>query len=167
MSDSPLILRRGVTEEVYLLRFPRQPATRALTAWDALRAGFNNVDVQYWELTEDFYYVSDIWGPICVPKGFITDFASIPGIFQNIVRNDSPEILCGSVVHDFLYKQCGDIGNGKILSFQQSNTELTRCMFYSNAPDVIKDGVFNAVQFGGRSTWNGYCDRLGVPARKV
>lgn len=59
-----------------------------------------------WELYEDFIYITNIelpWGFIIkIPKGFITDFASIPKIFWPLLprwHKYGP----AAIVHDYLY----------------------------------------------------------------
>ena len=42
------------------------------------------IDDKYWEVMEDYYYQTSR-GTIRVPKGFRTDYASVPRIFRNII----------------------------------------------------------------------------------
>lgn len=44
-----------------------------------------------------------VWENIIVPKGFRTNFASIPACLHGFVDNDSSDIREASVVHDYLY----------------------------------------------------------------
>ena len=63
------------------------------------------IDDKYWEVLEDYYYETSI-GIIKVPKGFKTDYASVPKIFRNII-NTYGKHGRGAVVHDWLYSsQC-------------------------------------------------------------
>ena len=56
------------------------------------------------ELTENLsYYVDDNY-VIVIPKGFKTDFASIPRIFWNIIAPIGKWTL-PSVLHDYLYSE--------------------------------------------------------------
>lgn len=59
------------------------------------------VDDDYWEVLEDYFYETSI-GIIKVPKGFKTDYASVPKIFRNII-NCSGKHGRAAVVHDWLY----------------------------------------------------------------
>jgi len=54
------------------------------------------------ELLHDFIYVSDILGLIRVPKGFKTDFASIPWIFRPAFPTNY--LSHAATVHDYLYR---------------------------------------------------------------
>jgi len=60
----------------------------------------------HWEVTEEFrYYIrSENSGDfITVPKGFVTDGASIPRIFWSIVGPPWGDYGYAAIVHDFLY----------------------------------------------------------------
>ena len=63
------------------------------------------IDDKYWEVMEDYYYKTSR-GVIRVPKGFRTDYASVPRIFRNII-NSYGKHGRAAVVHDWLYSsQC-------------------------------------------------------------
>lgn len=56
------------------------------------------------ELVQDFeYYITDKNGEkIVVPKGFITDFASVPRIFWNVIPPIG-KYSKAAIVHDYMY----------------------------------------------------------------
>ena len=62
-------------------------------------------DGRNWKVVEEFYYyLDDEYGErITVPKGFITDFASIPPIFWSILPSIG-KYTKASVIHDYLYQ---------------------------------------------------------------
>ncbi len=63
-------------------------------------------DGKSWELVEEFDYhrgSAESTEIIHVPKGFITDFASIPRVFWNILPPWG-EYGKAAVVHDYLYR---------------------------------------------------------------
>ena len=63
------------------------------------------IDDKYWEVMEDYYYKTSRV-VIRVPKGFRTDYASVPRIFRNII-NSYGKHGRAAVVHDWLYSnQC-------------------------------------------------------------
>lgn len=63
------------------------------------------VDDKYWLVEEDYYYQCSL-GTIIVPKGFKTDYASVPRIFRNII-NSYGKHGRAAVIHDWLYsKEC-------------------------------------------------------------
>lgn len=71
------------------------------TSDDPLRVEY--VDGHAWVLLEDFVYTDAKLGRIVVPAGFVTDFASIPRLFWNVLP---PTGTYGkaAVIHDYLYR---------------------------------------------------------------
>ena len=62
-------------------------------------------DGTHWELEAPFEYYTEIFDKkvyIKVPKGFLTDFASIPKIFHSFI-SDKDKYNKASVIHDYLY----------------------------------------------------------------
>ena len=63
------------------------------------------IDDKYWEVLEEYSYEISR-GLVVVPKGFMTDYASVPKIFRNII-NTYGKHGRAAVVHDWLYSsQC-------------------------------------------------------------
>jgi len=63
-----------------------------------------HLDGLRWELVEAFeYYTADKEHLIKVPKGFITDFASIPRIFWTVIGQPTGRYGKAAVIHDYLY----------------------------------------------------------------
>ena len=59
-----------------------------------------------YELMSDFVYVRGNGKVIFIPKGFVTDGASIPRLFWRLVGDPfAPDYICAAVVHDFLWRQ--------------------------------------------------------------
>ena len=59
------------------------------------------IDDKYWEVLEEYSYETSK-GLVVVPKGFKTDYASVPKIFRNII-NTYGKHGRAAVVHDWLY----------------------------------------------------------------
>lgn len=59
------------------------------------------IDDKYWEVLEEYRYATTK-GVVVVPKGFRTDYASVPKIFRNII-NSYGKHGRAAVVHDWLY----------------------------------------------------------------
>ncbi|EDP74401.1 DUF1353 domain-containing protein [Hydrogenivirga sp. 128-5-R1-1] len=62
-------------------------------------------DGKHWQLEKEFEYYTEIFGDrkyIQIPKGFTTDFASIPKIFHSFIE-DRDKYNKAAVVHDYLY----------------------------------------------------------------
>lgn len=62
------------------------------------------VDATHWQLMDDFYFEG-----LVVPKGFITDFASIPQFLWSILP-PTGSYTKAAVLHDYLYKNGYSIG---------------------------------------------------------
>ena len=69
-------------------------------------------DGKFWELSRDFCFNSTLqedW--LCIPKGFLTDFASIPRVFWTFIGSPaSGKARKAAVCHDFLYRFGKELG---------------------------------------------------------
>jgi hypothetical protein len=146
-----LRFRPGVSEADFLKHFPLPYKVQAVTIYEAGRQGWAT-DRSYWQFLEPFQYVSAKWGPIDIPKGFYTDFASVPPSLHSIVDDDSPIILFPSAPHDFLFTKRksdgarGWLPNGKQLSLTEVNRILTEAMSICGADLLARELVFAAVE---------------------
>ena len=64
------------------------------------------IDGRSWEVTKEFDYLVDYEDKdttIRVPKGFVTDFASVPRVFWTIGFSPTGKHGKAAVVHDYLY----------------------------------------------------------------
>jgi hypothetical protein len=69
---------------------------------------FNIGDIYLWNLAGDLIYRSDLWSElIVVPKGFETDFASIPKWVPRWLFDPSGRHRSSAVVHDYLVRLDG------------------------------------------------------------
>jgi hypothetical protein len=57
----------------------------------------------FYILTSRFSYITNLGDIIIVPKGFKTNFASIPPVLGFYCSSDHWTIRPGSVIHDYLY----------------------------------------------------------------
>ena len=124
-------------------------------------------DGKHWELIEPFeYHVGSKESNeiITVPKGYVTNFASIPQIFWNILP---PVGTYGkaAVIHDWLYQN-----NGKIVLMTKSGNywlvkQYTRKQcddIFLEAMVVLKTGrlarwmIYSHVRWWGWIVWNNY-----------
>ncbi len=110
---------------------------------------------QLYVLEAEFRYESDAFGLIVVPKGFTTDFASIPRPAFWYIDPEDPQILFPSVVHDYLYTRRGDLDRGSnlILSRKACDSCLREGMLSSGARRAQALVVFLAVRMGGGLHW--------------
>jgi hypothetical protein len=148
--------RPGVPEPDFLQHFPLPYAVRAVTIYEADRHGWVT-DRSYWEFIEPFRYVSAAWGPIDIPKGSFTDFASVPPSIHSVIDDDSPIILFPSAPHDFLFTKRPDknntrgwVNNTKQLTLTQVNHVLTEAMAICGANLLTRNVVFAAVELANQ-----------------
>ena len=84
-----------------------------------------------------------------VPVGFITDGASIPKIFQNILSPWGDYGKC-AVLHDFLYRY-GQLGSQKA-----SDQLLLEAMEVAGVEKWKQFVIYRALRIGGWLTWRDY-----------
>lgn len=93
------------------------------------------------------YYLVHSMDIITVPKGFSTDFASIPKLFWNILSPESPHIREASVIHDWLYTQ-------KVIYTRKQADEILRgAMIELGASKLLANIVYWSVRICGGSHW--------------
>jgi hypothetical protein len=57
----------------------------------------------FYLLTSHLSYITNLGDKIIVPKGFKTNFASVPRLAKFYIDDDDWQIRAPSVVHDYLY----------------------------------------------------------------
>jgi hypothetical protein len=81
-----------------------------------------------------------------VPRGFVTDFASIPRLFWNLLRPDG-EYTYPAIIHDFLYwtqTEPRDVAD-----------EILKIGMEEFSIDAVTIAlIYNAVHLGGATAWN-------------
>lgn len=142
-----------ITKEQFMARFPLPYCVQAINPFRAKELGLSS-DVVWWEFKLPFRYVSDKYGVVDIPAGFITDFASVPTCLESIISSDAPEILFASAPHDFLFEKHGKRPGVPDLSFNDVNELLTEAMYYCGANSFQRAEVAIAVKIGGKKLWN-------------
>jgi hypothetical protein len=141
----------SVPETEFKKRFPLPYRVESVSMYEAERRHWNT-DRSYWQFLEKFQYVSPQWGTIEIPKGFYTDFASVPPQLHSIIDDDSPIILLPSAPHDFLFTRRdedgtrGWISKTKQLTLTEVNRVLTEAMNFCGANLLTRAVVFKAVE---------------------
>ena len=134
-------------------RFPSPLKIAALNLDDPRMK--DQTEGQQWELLEAFSFRSCWWGTITVPKGYVTNFASVPKAFHNLIDDDDPVILSGSVIHDYLYTRHGGrhIACLVPLSRQECDDVLCEAMAVCGAARWQIWAVRTALRWFGQSHW--------------
>ncbi len=105
------------------------------------------IDNDLWVVEIPFlYYTGDDGFYIEVPDGTLTDFASVPGIFQSIIPKDGSWTQA-AVLHDYLYKS-------HIKSRKESDEIFLEAMGVLKVPDWKRYAMFYAVRLFGTPAWN-------------
>ena len=103
-------------------------------------------DQSYWVLTEDYIYqFPESKVKIKVPRGFVTDFASIPESFRPAFSEKSAKSNA-AIVHDYLYwdQSCGRGQADRIMQLAMKDAGIS-------SVEVLL--IYGALKFGGRSGW--------------
>ena len=99
------------------------------------------------KFSQPLVFKSDVYEKLLeIPIGFVTNFASIPGILLWFIDVISPEIRDGAAVHDYLYVN-------KIGSREMADLVLLECMIDLGASKTTAYLVFIGVRLGGRAHW--------------
>jgi len=101
------------------------------------------------QLTEPFRYLSTDHGEIQIPAGFITDGASVPRIFWNIL---SPfgDYFGAAIVHDYLYTPAN-----RHFTRRQADRIFLSAMEDAGVPFIRRRTIYRAVRLGGWRSFRG------------
>jgi len=82
---------------------------------------------------------------VVIPRGFVTDMASIPPVLQSIIQQNGPYQL-PAVVHDYLYwrQDC---------SREQSDRILLLAMTEHDVSKPHRTAIYDAVRAAGQFAW--------------
>lgn len=121
--------------------FPKRPRFEALLPHECVDGK------QLFVFTDEFICNTPNNGQVVIPVGFITDFASIPGIAKGWLDDDDPRILCPSCIHDFRYKMGFDR--------KKADQELCDLMSLCGARRTMGWTVKLMVRIFGGTHWQG------------
>lgn len=121
-------------------------------------------DVGSWELTADLIYIG-VRDQFLVPKGFTTDFASIPSIFQGLIPKHG-RFDAAAIVHDYLYNVQPKVwrpeGEYSRITRKESDGIFRRIMKELGVGRIRRNLMYRAVRLGGWVPWNKSRKRLDV-----
>jgi len=106
-------------------------------------------DNQQWMLVENLVYIlGQTRVSITVPKGFVTDFASIPQPFWSFGLSPSGRYSRAAIIHDYLYwtQACTRL---------EADNILVIAMKESMVPESTRNTIYRGVRLGGATAWNG------------
>lgn len=116
-----------------------------------------------WKLLDHLTYSvhNDPNDLIEVPEGFITDFASVPRIFWNIIPPFG-EYSSAAVIHDFLYNRHGDVPEGKHRSRKDCDLIFLEAMEVMSVPWWKRQVMYRAVRTFGWWPWDYRAKKIAV-----
>lgn len=133
---------------------------RFLTALDVRKVGYDRSGRPIWELLADLVYESAKYGRIVVPKGFRTNFASVPRLpVIFLVAGDMAHEM--ATVHDWLYT-VHTIADRPItradadaifLEALRAGTTI-EAPFDKKVPELLAKLMYRAVSLAGQSSWD-------------
>ena len=107
-----------------------------------------SVDDKLWLLLSPLHYESDILGPIKVPLGFMTDFASVPRVpIAYMLFGDRAHRE--SVIHDYLYRT----DSVPRATYSQANNVFLEAMKVRGKGYFVRYAMYWGVVLGG---WTAY-----------
>lgn len=96
---------------------------------------------------------------VIVPKGFVTDFASIPRAFWSALRPDG-EYAYAAVVYDYLYWT-------QTRSREEADHIMKMAMEDFDVGTVTIETIYGAVRLGGEVAWNGNADKKAQGEKRI
>ncbi len=106
------------------------------------------------ELTARFRYICNDTTVIDVPKGYVTDGASIPRLAWRLVGGPwSGLYKWAAVVHDYTYTSSFFGHDGR----QRADEVFLEAMYYSGVCYVKRQGMYVAVRLAGGKHYHKHC----------
>lgn len=103
-------------------------------------------DGEYWVLANDLVFaIRETGQRIVVPRGFVTDFASVPRVFWTFFPKHG-EYTRAAIVHDFLYWQ-------QKCSREQADELFDIMMDASEVDSTTRFTIYAAVRVWGDDAW--------------
>lgn len=97
--------------------------------------------------------------PVVVPKGFVTDFASIPRLFWSALPPDG-EYAYAAVVHDYLYWS-------QTRSREEADDILKIAMEDFKVGTVKAGAIYAAVRVAGKAAWTGNAEKKAQEEKRI
>jgi len=103
-------------------------------------------DGKNWIVKEPLKYQVGISNDsVTVPRGFVTDFATIPPILQSLIQQNGPHLL-PAVVHDYLYWK-------QTCSRDEADQLFLLAMIENRVPLADRTAMHQAVRAAGIFAW--------------
>ena len=96
---------------------------------------------------------------VTVPKGFVTDLASIPPIFFSVLRPDG-EYAYAAIIHDYLYWT-------QTLPREEADMVFKLAMEDFKVNSAIAFLIHKAVRWGGQSAWDDNAEEKASGEKRI
>ena len=101
---------------------------------------------QNWIVKEPLIYEVGIsHDSVTVPRGFVTDFATIPPILQSLIQQNGPHLL-PAVIHDYLYWK-------QSCTRDQADQIFLLAMMENKVSTTERTAMYQAVRAAGELAW--------------
>lgn len=168
LSGAPVITRAGYAQELDQSANAMSMETW-MTEWMSNEKGVSGM-LKMSRFREPIYFLTApiSWTPnpgqerytaVTVPKGFVTDLASIPRIFFSALRPDG-EYAYAAVIHDYLYWT-------QTRSRDEADAILKRAMEDFEVGTVKAGAIYTAVRVGGKAAWNGNAEKKAQGEKRI
>lgn len=105
-----------------------------------------------WVLTDVLRYKLHRNAIVEVPKGFVTDLASIPFLLRPVFHVNGKHRYA-AVLHDYLYSKKGKIQYKRCISRKACDVIFYQAMRKSGVPSWKAHIMYYGVRIGGRPSW--------------
>lgn len=101
----------------------------------------------------------DAYQTVTVPKGFVTDFASIPRVFWSVLPPDG-KYAYAAVIHDYLYWT-------QERTREEADQILKMAMQDFKVGEVTINSIYTAVRVGGGFAWSGNAEKKARGEKRI
>lgn len=101
-----------------------------------------------WMLTEEIRVLLSDGKILTIPKGFVTDFASIPQVFWSVLPPIGPANIA-FIIHDYLYQQRDERGR------KFADDEMLFWMKKTKLEKWKRKVIYHVVRWKGSKYWKG------------
>jgi hypothetical protein len=135
------------------------PTPSSLTPQATLIFGLNKNGRRLYVLNDEFPYCDKATGRVyVVPKGYVTDFASVPWYGRAVIDPEGPTARA-AIIHDWLYA-IGEKGKR-----EEADVAFYRAMKFYGVDEAQSRIAYNAVHIGGAGGYGLKSDWLFLDPR--
>ena len=130
------------------------------------------IDGRIWKLLSQVIYLCEeafaeqpAGRVIHVPKGFVTDFASVPRLFWNVLAPTGKHSFA-AIVHDYLYYR-GEIEDGVPCTKAYADLVFREALREAGVNKVRRNLMYWAVKYFGNGVWDTRQEQAGARRQRA